>query len=72
MPMNQDLIDQSGIEMMRRLSHQASRLQDMSDNLYNQTGLGYLTEQRVVGTREAKASSMLQPVQGQPYPRKDA
>jgi hypothetical protein len=60
------VLDQGFAETHRRLTHGAQRLQDANDNVSEQTKLGYLTEQRVVGVREAKASSMLHPVYGQP------
>ena len=62
------VLDQGFVELHRRLTHGAQRLQDTNDNISEQTKLGYLTEQRVVGVREAKASTMLQPVVGQPVP----
>jgi len=62
------VLEQGFAEIHRRLSHGSQRLQDSNDNVSEQTKLGYLTEQRVVGVREAKASSMLQPVYGQPVP----
>ncbi|MFM9961463.1 MAG: hypothetical protein ACKV2Q_09570 [Planctomycetaceae bacterium] len=62
------ILDQRFVEMHGRMSHSAQRLQDSNDNVSEQTKLGYLTEQRVVGVREAKASTMLQPVVGQPVP----
>ena len=67
-PTIQMVLNQGFAEMAKRSSHAGQRLQDASDNIYYQTGLGYLTEQRVVGSREAKASTMLQPVVGQPVP----
>lgn len=60
------ILDQRFVEMHGRLTHGAQRLQDTNDNVSEQTKLGYLTEQRVVGVREAKASSMLHPVYGAP------
>lgn len=62
------VLDQGFAETHRRLTHGAQRLQDANDNVSEQTKLGYLTEQRVVGVREAKASTLLQPVYGQPVP----
>lgn len=62
------VLDQAFAELHRRLSHEATRLQSSNDNVTEQTKLGYLTEQRVVGVREAKASTLLQPVVGQPVP----
>lgn len=62
------ILDQRFVEMHGRLTHGAQRLQDANDNVSEQTKLGYLTEQRVVGVREAKASTMLQPLIGQPVP----
>ena len=50
----------------RRRGH--NRLAESNDNVSEQSKLGYLTEQRVVGVREAKASTLLQPVVGQPVP----
>ena len=71
-PVVQAVMEHDFVKTSKRLDHQSSRLQDMSDFIGGQSQLGYLTEQRVVGVREAKASSILQPVQGQPYPRKDS
>jgi len=62
------ILEQRFVEMHGRMSHSAQRLQDANDNVSEQTKLGYLTEQRVVGVREAKASTLLQPVYGQPVP----
>ena len=62
------VLEQGFAEIHRRLSHGAQRLQDANDNVSEQSKLGYLTEQRVVGVREAKASTMTQPVYGQPVP----
>jgi len=62
------VLDQRFVEMHGRLTHGAQRLQDANDNVSEQTKLGYLTEQRVVGVREAKASTLLQPLYGQPVP----
>jgi hypothetical protein len=64
----ESILDQRFVEMHARLTHGAQRLQDANDNVSEQTKLGYLTEQRVVGVREAKASTLLQPVVGQPVP----
>lgn len=71
-PVVQKVMEHDFVKTSKRLDHQSSRLQDASDFVALQSQLGYLTEQRVVGVREAKASSILQPVQGQPYPRKDS
>lgn len=60
------VLEQGFAERHARISHEATRLQATNDNVSEQTKLGYLTEERVVGVREAKASSMLQPVYGQP------
>ena len=60
------ILEQRFVEMHGRLTHGAQRLSDANDNVSEQTKLGYLTEQRVVGVREAKASTLLQPVYGQP------
>lgn len=60
------ILEQRFVEHHSRMTHGGTRLQDSNDNVSEQTKLGYLTEQRVVGTREAKASSMTHPVYGQP------
>lgn len=62
------ILDQTFVETTKRMTHAAQRLADANDNVSEQTKLGYLTEQRVVGVREAKASTLLQPVYGQPVP----
>ena len=62
------ILDHGFVEATRRMTHAAQRLADANDNVSEQTKLGYLTEQRVVGVREAKASTLLQPVYGQPVP----
>lgn len=62
------VLEQSFAEMHKRATHAGQRLADANDNVSEQTKLGYLTEQRVVGVREAKASTLLQPVVGQPVP----
>ena len=62
------VMEQRFFEVSSQASHERVRLSGMRDNVAEQTELGYLTEQRVVGVREAKASSMLQPVYGQPVP----
>lgn len=67
-PTTSTILDQRFVEMHGRMSHGGQRLADANDNVSEQTKLGYLTEQRVVGVREAKASSMMQPVVGQPVP----
>lgn len=71
MPMEEStkfFAEQAFAEMNRRITHASQRLADANDNVSEQTKLGYLTEQRVVGVREAKASTLLQPVVGQPVP----
>jgi len=68
MPTIETVLDQGFAEYHRRLSHGSQRLQDGNDNVSEQAKLGYLTEERVVGVREAKASTLTQPVYGQPVP----
>ena len=60
------VLNQGFADNANRARHSGQRLADANDNVSEQTKLGYLTETRVVGVREAKASSMLHPVQGQP------
>ena len=62
------LCEQRFYALAERSDQERARLQGMRDNVAEQTELGYLTEQRVVGVREAKASTLLQPVVGQPVP----
>jgi len=50
-----NVLEQGFVELHRRLTHQASRLQDGSDNVAEQTRLMFLEEKTKVGTREAAA-----------------
>ena len=49
------VLEQGFVELHRRLTHQASRLQDAMDNVGEQTKLMFLEEKTKVGTREAAA-----------------
>ena len=49
------VLEQGFVEMHKRHSHAGQRFADGSDNIAEQTRLGYLEEKFKVGTREAAA-----------------
>ena len=50
-----EVLEQSFVELHKRITHQTGRMQDGSDNIAEQTRLMFLEEKVKVGTREAAA-----------------
>lgn len=55
MAVTDTVLEQSFVEMHKRSSHAGQRMADASDNISEQTRLGFLEEKMKVGTREAAA-----------------
>ena len=67
-----DMMEHGLLKFDRRADHQAARLQDSMDFITDASRQEFLEGRRVVGTREAKASTMLYPLAGHADPKASA